>query len=65
MQTIRLLSATDVALQLQCSTRHIYRLADGGKIPAPIRVGTLVRWVAQDIDDWLVGGCPSLPMETK
>lgn len=40
-----------------CSTRHVYRLADGGKMPAPIKLGALVRWDLEVLDAWIAGGC--------
>jgi excisionase family DNA binding protein len=39
-----LLSVRDVAALLGCSPRHVYRLADGGRFPKPIKLGALVRW---------------------
>jgi excisionase family DNA binding protein len=52
-----LLDVRAVAALLDCSPRHIYRLADAGRMPAPVRIGSLVRWRRQDLDDWLSGGC--------
>ncbi len=40
-----------------CSTRHVYRLADAGRMPRPIRLGTLVRWRRSELISWLEGGC--------
>ena len=34
-----LLSAGQVAEILGCSIRHVYRLADGGRMPSPLRLG--------------------------
>jgi excisionase family DNA binding protein len=53
-----LLDVRAVAALLDCSTRHVYRLADGGRMPAPIRLGALVRWRRQELLDWLAAGCP-------
>ena len=48
-----------------CSTRHVYRLADAGQMPRPIRLGTLVRWSRAELMTWLDSGCqpvrPSKP----
>ena len=33
-----------VARLLTCSTRHVYRLADAGPIPRPVKLDGLVRW---------------------
>jgi excisionase family DNA binding protein len=48
----------EVARMCSCSTRHIWRLADAGKMPAPIRLGALVRWNRQVIEQWIAAGCP-------
>ncbi|MFZ1007221.1 MAG: helix-turn-helix domain-containing protein [Candidatus Sulfotelmatobacter sp.] len=40
-----------------CSTRHVRRLADAGKMPAPVRLLTLLRWRRAEIDQWIAGGC--------
>jgi predicted DNA-binding transcriptional regulator AlpA len=48
-----------------CSARHIYRLADRGAMPRPVKLGSLVRWRRSTgdpmtgLDDWLAAGCPS------
>ncbi len=42
-----------------CSTRHVYRLADAGRMPRPIRLGTLVRWRRTELEAWIGAGCPS------
>jgi excisionase family DNA binding protein len=46
-----------VAKLLGCSARHVYRLSDGGRMPAPVRLGALVRWRRQELDAWIAGGC--------
>ncbi len=40
-----------------CSTRHIRRLADAGRMPQPVKLGSLVRWRRTDVMDWIEGGC--------
>jgi excisionase family DNA binding protein len=54
-----LLDVRAVAAVLQCSPRHVYRLADAGKMPAPIRLGALVRWRRTELTDWIAAGCPA------
>jgi excisionase family DNA binding protein len=53
----QLLDVQAVAQLLNCSTRHVYRLADAGRMPAPVKLGALVRWRRQDLASWLAGGC--------
>jgi len=55
-----LLDVKAVAARLACSTRHVYRLADAGRMPAPIRLGALIRWKWSGpggLEEWLASGC--------
>lgn len=52
-----LLDVEEVAALLRCSTRHVYRLVDSGKMPKPVKLGSLVRWSRAAIEDWINGGC--------
>ena len=52
----RLLQAMDVAEKLSCSVRNVYRLADSGRLPKPIKVGSLNRWRCEDIEQWIECG---------
>ncbi len=54
-----LLDVQGVADILRCSTRHVYRLADGGRMPRPFKIGALNRWDRAVIARWIAGGCPS------
>lgn len=53
-----LLSIVEVAKLCHCSPRHIRRLVDTGQVPAPVRLGSLVRWNRGQILKWIEGGCP-------
>jgi prophage regulatory protein len=53
-----LLNVRAVAEMICCAPRTIYRLADAGQLPQPVRVGGLVRWRRADVNDWLAAGCP-------
>ncbi len=55
-----LLDVQAVAAMLGCSARHVYRLSDAGKMPAPVKLGALVRWSASSIREWIDQGCPSV-----
>jgi predicted DNA-binding transcriptional regulator AlpA len=48
-----------LAEKLDCSPRHVYRLADAGRMPSPLRLASLVRWDLEEIDRWIADGCPS------
>ena len=55
----RLLDVNTVAQLLSCSTRHIYRLADSGRMPRPRKLGALVRWDRIELEKWLADDCPA------
>ena len=55
-----LLDVRAVAALLDCSPRHVYRMADAGRMPPPVRIGALVRWRRADLDSWLGNGCPAM-----
>ena len=40
------------------STQTLRRMTQSGKLPEPIRLGRLIRWKPQVIDDWIAAGCP-------
>ena len=50
----------DLAEFFQCSTRHIDRQVDAGKMPKPLRIGHVLRWRREDIEQWLADGCPAV-----
>ena len=55
-----LLDVNAVAGLLSCSSRHVYRLADAGGMPRPVKLGALVRWPRAAILDWIAAGCPAI-----
>jgi len=46
-----------LAAMLSCSTRHVYRMHDAALMPPAVRLGALVRWRRQEIEEWIAGGC--------
>ena len=54
-----LLDVKAVGALLRCSTRTVYRLADGGLMPRPRKLGALCRWSKAELDAWIAAGCPS------
>lgn len=52
-----LLDVRAVAALLDCSPRTVYRLADSGRMPRPLKVGALVRWRRADVLAWIDDGC--------
>jgi excisionase family DNA binding protein len=59
-ELLALLDVKAVAALLNCSQRTVYRLADGGKMPAPLHLGALVRWQREVIAQWIKDGCPAV-----
>jgi excisionase family DNA binding protein len=58
-QPAALLSVEDVASTLQISVSHVYRLADGGRMPRPMKLGGLVRWDRTELEAWISTRCKS------
>jgi predicted DNA-binding transcriptional regulator AlpA len=60
-----LLDVQAVAGMLGCSPRHVYRMADRGAMPRPVRLGSLIRWrrstgdAMTGVEDWIAAACPS------
>lgn len=57
MDEAMMLSVNKVAMLLDCSTRHVYRLEERGLMPPAARLGALVRWPRETIETWIEGGC--------
>ena len=53
-----LISVCAVAKMLQVTPRTVYRLADAGKIPRPLKIGKSVRWKRSELEQWIENGCP-------
>jgi predicted DNA-binding transcriptional regulator AlpA len=61
----RLLDISGVARMLQISTRHVYRLADGGRMPRPLKLGGARRWDRLAIEEWIANGCSPTPTPNR
>lgn len=49
-----------VAEMLSCSVRHVYRMSDAGRMPAPHKLGAARRWSTDELKAWVSDGCPSV-----
>ncbi len=58
-QPAALLDVHSVADMLDCSPRHVFRLAEDKRLPQPVRIGRLVRWQRDRIQSWIEAGCPA------
>ncbi len=54
-----LIDVNALAALLKCSARHVWRMADAGKMPRPYKIGALCRWDRTLIERWVAEGCPS------
>ncbi len=52
-----LIDVKAVGAMLGCSWRTVYRLADAGKLPRPVKVGRLTRWRKDLIEAFILNGC--------
>jgi len=60
-----MLSVTDLAKRWGCSERHIRRMADAGRCPRPIKLGSLLKWPLPGIEQWEKDGCPNVRNVSK
>ena len=59
-----LLTVKDLAQRLSLAERTVWRHADSGKIPRPVKIGASVRWKRTEIEKWLDAGCPCMRRST-
>lgn len=52
-----LLTAKQLALLLNFSTRTIWRKLSAREIPEPVEIGNIVRWRRAEVEAWIEGGC--------
>ena len=55
-----LIPADRVAELLGLSKRTLWRLLSAGKLPKPVRLGSVVRWKRDELEAWIGSGCPPL-----
>ena len=51
-------SIKEVSTLLGVSARSVLRLSDGKHMPRDIRIGSLLRWEREAVDEWISKGCP-------
>lgn len=62
----RLINKHVVAAKYDADPRSIVRWADGGIIPYGIKLGSLRKWDADEIDAHIANGCPRVrPLKSK
>lgn len=51
--------AIDAARLCGVSRATWFRLNSAGRIPAPVRIGSVPRWRVEELRAWLEAGCPT------
>ena len=52
-----MMTVGEIATQLSVSLITVWRWRDAGRMPAPIKIGAIVRWRRDDIERWIADGC--------
>ena len=52
------LTAEQAAVLIGIGRAHFFKLRSADRIPAPLRLGRCVRWLRDDLVEWLRLGCP-------
>lgn len=58
IDAFKLLTAKGAAELISVSKRTWHRLNSAGKVPAPVRIGSIVRWNLDELAAWIQMGCP-------
>lgn len=59
------LDVGDLARRYKTSVRHIYRMADSGRMPWGVKFGALRRWARREIEAWEKAGCRPVRAATQ
>jgi predicted DNA-binding transcriptional regulator AlpA len=60
-----MMSVDDVAMEIGCCSRSVRRWADSGRMPKPVKLGSLIRWPRAVIEQWIAEGCPNVRNTSK
>ncbi len=53
-----LLTVDEAAALLNVGRSFIYKLHSSGRLPLPVRLGRSVRWRRDELEHWVLAGCP-------
>jgi excisionase family DNA binding protein len=53
-----MVTAEELAGELQISERTLWRLLSSGQLIEPIRIGRSVRWRREEVERWIANSCP-------
>lgn len=54
-----LLTVQELSRELRISVRQLWTMTSRGTLPPPVRIGRVVRWKVQDIENWVASDCPA------
>jgi predicted DNA-binding transcriptional regulator AlpA len=54
-----LVDAKEAARLCRISESMLYKLNAAGRMPKPVRLGSLLRWRRRDLLEWIDAGCPT------
>jgi predicted DNA-binding transcriptional regulator AlpA len=60
LRKYQLLHAKQLMELLNIGKTSFYEMKATGRLPKPVRIGTIQRWRLADVEKWLQLGCPSL-----
>jgi prophage regulatory protein len=55
-----LITPKELAIRLNVSKRTLWRLRSDGRVPPPLRLGGVVRWRLDEVQNWIAAGCPAI-----
>lgn len=59
LQAVQLLNSADLMAMLNIGKSAFYQMKSEGRLPKPVKIGTIQRWRLADIERWLNAGCPT------
>ena len=63
MEKPQLVSIHEVAEVLGVSVMSVRRWWYGGRLPAPVKIASTLRWRSEDIAQWIDAGCRPVDQE--
>lgn len=63
--TPSLIGVESFAQLMDVSPRTIRRRLTENKVPKPIRLGRLVKWLRKEVEEWIAAKCPDLTRVQK
>ena len=58
--TTAMMTVGEIAAEMGIGVATVWRWRDAGRMPAPVKIGAVVRWRRDDIDQWIAKSCPDM-----